>query len=157
MAGEWGWSSGEAINIYASRKPASGRGRDLRRRGPAAPGQRALAITVGKAARGTVRRLRRGNGTAIPGMAALALDAPLLAGPAREIRLGTVIVTGTNGKGTTCRMLAGVMRASGLLPITNQEGANQPRGLATTLLAHAGPGGHLPADDRAVGLFEVDE
>jgi UDP-N-acetylmuramyl tripeptide synthase len=90
-------------------------------------------------------------------MAALAIDAHLLSGLASEIRLGTVIVTGTNGKGTTCRMLAGVMRASGLLPITNQEGANQPRGLATTLLAHAGPGGHLPADDGAVGLFEVDE
>ena len=89
-------------------------------------------------------------------MAALAIDAHLLSGLASEIRLGTVIVTGTNGKGTTCRMLAGVMRASGLLPITNQEGANQPRGLATTLLAHASRG-HLPADDRAVGLFEVDE
>jgi lipid II isoglutaminyl synthase (glutamine-hydrolysing) len=112
---------------------------------------------VGKAARGTVRRLGRGNGTAIPGMAALAIDAHLLSGLASEIRRGAVIVTGTNGKGTTCRMLARVMRASGLRPITNQEGANQPRGLATTLLAHASPAGHLPADDRAVGLFEVDE
>ena len=90
-------------------------------------------------------------------MAALAIDTRLLAGLASEIRRGTVIVTGTNGKGTTCRMLAGVMRASGLHPITNQEGANQPGGLATTLLAHASRAGHLPADDRAVGLFEVDE
>jgi len=90
-------------------------------------------------------------------MAALAIDAHLLSGLAGEIRRGAVIVTGTNGKGTTCRMLAGVMRASGLRPITNQEGANQPRGLATTLLAHAGAAGHLPADDRCVGLFEVDE
>jgi lipid II isoglutaminyl synthase (glutamine-hydrolysing) len=90
-------------------------------------------------------------------MAALAIDAHLLSGLASEIRRGAVIVTGTNGKGTTCRMLAGVMRASGLHPITNQEGANQPRGLATTLLAHARAAGHLPADDRCVGLFEVDE
>ncbi len=90
-------------------------------------------------------------------MAALAIDAHLLSGLASEIRRGAVIVTGTNGKGTTCRMLAGVMRASGLRPITNQEGANQPRGLATTLLAHARTAGHLPADDRCVGLFEVDE
>ena len=90
-------------------------------------------------------------------MAALAIDAQLLSGLASELRRGAVIVTGTNGKGTTCRMLAGVMRASGLRPITNQEGANQPRGLATTLLAHARAAGHLPADDRCVGLFEVDE
>src|ERR1700683_2061358 len=155
--GEWISSSGEAINIYASRKARSGRGRDIRRRSPAAPGQRALAITVGKAARGAVRRLRRGNGTAIPGMAALAIDAHLLSGLASEIRLGTVIVTGTNGKGTTCRMLAGGMRASGLLPITHQEGANHPGGRAPPRLPPAGPGGPLPADDRAVGLFEVDE
>ena len=74
-------------------------------------------------------------------MAALAIDAHLLSGLASEIRRGAVIVTGTNGKGTTCRMLAGVMRASGLRPITNHEGANQPRGLATTLLAHASPCG----------------
>ncbi len=121
------------------------------------PARRALAITVGKAARGTVRRLGRGNGTAIPGMAALAIDARLLSGLASQIGQGAVIVTGTNGKGTTCRMLAGVMRASGLRPITNQEGANQPGGLATTLLAHASRAGHLRADDRAVGLFEVDE
>jgi lipid II isoglutaminyl synthase (glutamine-hydrolysing) len=112
---------------------------------------------VGKTARGTVRRLGRGNGTAIPGMAALAIDAGLLAGLASEIRGGAVIVTGTNGKGTTCRMLAEVMRSAGLHPILNQEGANQRPGLVTTLLSHAGRSGRLPADDRAIGLFEVDE
>jgi lipid II isoglutaminyl synthase (glutamine-hydrolysing) len=136
---------------------SAGSGLDVRRRGPAASGRRALAVTVGKTARGAVRRLGRGNGTAIPGMAALAIDAGLLAGLASEIRRGAVIVTGTSGKGTTCRMLSGVMRASGLHPVLNREGSNQPAGLVTTLLSHAAPSGHLPADDRAIGLFEVDE
>jgi lipid II isoglutaminyl synthase (glutamine-hydrolysing) len=116
-----------------------------------------LAVTVGKAARRTVRRLGRGNGTAIPGMAAMAIDARLLAGLAAEIRRGAVIVTGTNGKGTTCRMLSAAMQASGLQPILNAEGSNQVTGLVTTLLAHASRSGRLPADDRAIGLFEVDE
>ena len=66
-------------------------------------------------------------------------------------------MTGTNGKGTTCRMLAGMMRAAGLHPMLNHEGSNQPAGLASTLLAHATASGHLPADAGAIGVFEVDE
>ncbi|HUA30691.1 MAG TPA: MurT ligase domain-containing protein [Streptosporangiaceae bacterium] len=116
-----------------------------------------LAVTVGKAARGTVRRLGRGGGSAMPGRAALAIEPRLLAGLAAELSHGAVIVSGTNGKGTTCRMLAGMMRASGLHPVINHEGSNQPSGLASTLLARAGRSGHLPADDRSVGVFEVDE
>jgi lipid II isoglutaminyl synthase (glutamine-hydrolysing) len=112
---------------------------------------------VGKATRTTVRRLRRGNGTAVPGLTAMAIDRSMLRGLAAEIPRGTVLVTGTNGKGTTCRLLAGVMRASGLHPMLNHEGSNQPTGLVTTLLAHASPFGRLPTDDQAIGVFEVDE
>jgi lipid II isoglutaminyl synthase (glutamine-hydrolysing) len=134
---------------------AIARGRRVAR--PAAAGRRALAVTVGKTARGTIRRLGRGSGSALPGRAALAVDARLLAALAAEISRGAVLVTGTNGKGTTCRMLAGMMRASGLRPLLNREGSNQPAGLASTLLAHATASGRLPADDQAIGVFEVDE
>lgn len=153
----WLSSSGETISAGVNHEARSGRSRNLRRPGPAASGRRALAVAVGKAARGTARRLGRTNGTAVPGRAALAIDTHLLASLAAEIGRGSVIVTGTNGKGTTCRMLAEVMRAGGLHPLLNSEGANQQTGLVTTLLAHAGRSGHLPADDHAMGLFEVDE
>jgi UDP-N-acetylmuramyl tripeptide synthase len=68
-----------------------------------------------------------------------------------------VLVTGSAGKGTTCRMLTRVMRASGLHPVVNADGANQRAGLAATMVAHAALTGHLPPDPLAIGLFEVDE
>jgi lipid II isoglutaminyl synthase (glutamine-hydrolysing) len=124
---------------------------------PAAAVRRAVAVSLGKAARAGVRRLGRGNGTAIPGRVSLAIDPGALAGLMSEIPRGAVLVTGSNGKGTTCRMLAQVMRAAGLRPVLNPEGSNQRSGLATTMVAHAALSGHLPADPAAIGLFEVDE
>ncbi len=122
-----------------------------------ASARRAFAVSMGKAVRGGSRRLGQGNGTAVPGAVALAIDPGALAALAAEIPRGAVLVTGSNGKGTTCRMLAEVMRSAGLHPILNREGSNQISGLATTLLASSGRSGHLPADDQAIGLFEVDE
>ena len=124
---------------------------------PAASARRAIAVSAGKVVRVGVRRLGTGNGTAIPGRVALAIDPGALAGLVAEIRRGSVLVTGSNGKGTTCRMLAEIMRAAGWHPVLNAEGANQRSGLATTLVAHAGPAGHLPGDAQSIGLFEVDE
>jgi lipid II isoglutaminyl synthase (glutamine-hydrolysing) len=122
-----------------------------------ASARRAIAVSMGKAVRGGSRRLGKGNGTAVPGAVALAIDPGTLAGLVAEIPRGAVLVTGSNGKGTTCRMLAEVMRAAGLHAILNREGSNQLSGLATTLVASSSRSGHLPADDQAIGLFEVDE
>jgi UDP-N-acetylmuramyl tripeptide synthase len=122
-----------------------------------ASARRVFAVSIGKAVRGGSRRLGKGNGTAVPGAVALAIDPGTLAGLVAEIPRGAVLVTGSNGKGTTCRMLADVMRAAGLHPILNREGSNQLSGLATTLVASSSRSGHLPADDQAIGLFEVDE
>jgi lipid II isoglutaminyl synthase (glutamine-hydrolysing) len=112
---------------------------------------------MGKAARSGVRRLGKGNGTAIPGLVTLAIDPGALAGLMAEIPRGAVLVTGSNGKGTTCRMLAEVLHDAGLHPVVNQEGSNQRSGLATTMIARSAYSGHLPADAQAIGLFEVDE
>jgi lipid II isoglutaminyl synthase (glutamine-hydrolysing) len=119
--------------------------------------RRTCAVLAGKAVRGAVRQLGRGNGTAMPGRVTLALDSDALTALVAEIPRGTVLVTGSNGKGTTCRMLAQIMSSAGLHPLLNQEGSNQRSGLATAMVAHAGPTGHLPADAEAIGLFEVDE
>ena len=122
-----------------------------------ASARRAIAVTMGKAARNGVRHLGKGNGTAIPGRIALAIDPGALASLVAQIPRGAVLVTGSNGKGTTCRMISQVMLAAGLHPVLNTEGSSQRSGLATTMVAHAAPAGHLRRDFRAIGLFEVDE
>jgi UDP-N-acetylmuramyl tripeptide synthase len=129
------------------------------RPGPAAAARQALAVSMGKAARGGIRWLGQGNGSAVPGAVALAIDSGALAGLAAQLPAGAVLVTGSNGKGTTCRMLAQVMQAAGLHPIANHEGSNQLAGVTTALLAGAGQGAgrRLAAGAPAIGLLEVDE
>jgi UDP-N-acetylmuramyl tripeptide synthase len=131
------------------------------RPGPAQTARRALAVSTGRAARSGIRWLGRGNGSAVPGAVALAIDPGALAGLAAQIPDGAVLVTGSNGKGTTCRMLAQVMQAAGLHPIANHEGSNQLAGVTTALLAGTGPARRpaagRPAGAPAIGLLEVDE
>src|SRR5260221_7077671 len=95
----------------------------------------ALAVSMGKAVRGGVRRLGRGNGSSLPGAVALAVDPGTLAGLAAPIPRGSVLVTGSNGEGTTCRMLAQVMLAAGLRPMLHHEGPKPPPGPGPTLRA----------------------
>src|SRR5579875_214105 len=120
---------------------------------PVSRARRVLAIAVGKVTRAALRRAGKGNGTSLPGMVALAIDRSVLAGLAAQIPGGSVVVTGTNGKGTTCRMLTVMMRAAGMRPILNREGSNQPSGLATTLLAEARLTGRLAAGERAAAVL----
>lgn len=76
---------------------------------------------------------------------------------AASIPNGCVLVTGTNGKTTSTRILASAARAAGLEVITNPEGSNLLSGIATSLLVRANSLGTLTVPDSAVGIFEVDE
>jgi lipid II isoglutaminyl synthase (glutamine-hydrolysing) len=124
-------------------------------RSPAASARRAIAVCMGKAADTGVRHLGNGTGGAIPGRVTLAIDPRALASLAAEIGRGSILVTGSNGKGTTCRMLAPVIRAAGLHAVVASEQSQQRPGLAATMIAHAAASGHLRCDPQAIGLFEV--
>ena len=95
------------------------------------------------------RTLGRGSGTVIGGRAGLALDPQLL----RELSEHRVValVTGTNGKTTTTRMLAEAI-ADPLGPVaTNATGANMPAGHVAALVAHrTAPAAVLEVDEGYV-------
>lgn len=84
-----------------------------------------LAVTAGKAAAAVSRAAGRGSGSVIGGKVALRLDPDLLAALAQH--LDVVLVSATNGKTTTTRLIAEALRASGPV-VSNALGANMPHG-----------------------------
>jgi UDP-N-acetylmuramyl tripeptide synthase len=104
-----------------------------------------VALEVGRTANVMSRRLRLGDGTTIGGVTALALDPLLL----RECTAGrsVVLVSGTNGKTTTTRMLTAIW-SSRQRVASNASGANLPASHVVALAAD-------PAARAAV--LEVDE
>ena len=92
------------------------------------------------------RIARRGRGGTIPGRVALALRPHALA----ELTAGrsVVLVSGTNGKSTTTRLLAAALAWRGSVT-TNGDGANLLPGLVTALIARY--------DGASAAVLEVDE
>ena len=68
--------------------------------------------------------------------------------------MGSVAVTGTNGKTTTTRMVSKILQTAGIRAVNNSTGANLVTGVTAALVSDTGLAGR-PASE--VGLFEVDE
>lgn len=113
--------------------------------------QAGLAIWVGRFLKGSLRLLGRA-GTALPGKAALKIMPGLLSALVEQRMV--YLVTGTNGKTTTVRMLCTLLQEQGKKLITNPSGANLDSGLTSTLLDHIG---QLKTDRDTVLVFEIDE
>jgi UDP-N-acetylmuramyl tripeptide synthase len=119
--------------------------------------RRTAAVTSARAASALSRGLKLGGGTALPGLLAQRLDPDLVPALSRQLGHGSVIVTGTNGKTTTSRVLRSIVRAAGLKPVGNREGSNMMRGVAAALAAAADWRGELVDSGDLIGVFEVDE
>lgn len=117
----------------------------------------AAAVVAGKLASAASRALRRGGGTALPGLVAERVDPALVAHLGRTLGRGRIVVTGTNGKTTTSRIIASAMDADAMPYVHNREGSNLMRGMASTLLAEAGTTGGIRGARDTAGLFETDE
>ena len=112
-----------------------------------------VANSVGKAVLG-LRRLGRGGGSALPGLVAERIDRNLVGELAAQLPEGVIVVTGTNGKTTTTKMIVTILEAQGKRVLTNKSGSNLSRGVASALIERAAWRGRLTED---VAVFEVDE
>ena len=109
------------------------------------PARTRVAARAGTVAAQVSRRLGRGDGTVIGGRISLLVDPSALAhlGAGRW----TALVSGTNGKTTTTRLLTAALATQGAV-VTNPQGSNLPPGLVAGL-SRAEPG--------AAASLEVDE
>src|SRR6185436_10103808 len=112
------------------------------------------ALLIGRGAAGLSRRLGRGGGTVIAGHLVPRLAPNALRDVTGSLPHGSIVVSGTNGKTTTTRLLSHILRSAGLRPIHNRAGANLLSGLFTAVSQAADWRGRPRGD---IGLFEVDE
>lgn len=113
-----------------------------------------LAILAAKAALKT-NRLTGSGGTALPGMLAQKVDKDILQKIVRNnFPRGIIVVTGTNGKTTTTKLIASILEETGISYVHNKAGSNMERGLISTMAEASSVTGRVDAE---VGLFEVDE
>lgn len=94
-----------------------------------------IAILVGKIIQKVTQTLKIGGGSAAPGYYALKIYPNLVADLGKQVPQ-TIIVTGTNGKTTTARMLAQFAKNFGLKVLRNSTGSNLERGIASTLISN---------------------
>lgn len=109
--------------------------------------------TIGRAVRHASRLLRHG-GSALPGKVVERIDPGFLARTLSSLPYGVVLVSGTNGKTTTTRMVASMLSDMGLRVFTNPTGSNFTRGVVSSLLTQVSAFGHLHAD---IAVLELDE
>jgi lipid II isoglutaminyl synthase (glutamine-hydrolysing) len=116
--------------------------------------RKTAAVLAGKATGALSRASGRGGGTTLPGDVARAIDPRVLTKLASDLTHGSIIITGTNGKTTTARLVTWLLEGAGHRIVSNRAGANLIFGATAAALNRAGPDGRLRAD---WGVFEIDE
>jgi len=115
--------------------------------------QKFLGTVVGKSVKAGLA-YRRGGGQALPGLVVEKLFPNYVGAMLSNLPEGVVIITGTNGKTTTTKMVVHLLKANGKKVLTNSTGSNLTRGIASSLSQHAKVTGKLPYD---MAVLEVDE
>lgn len=111
-----------------------------------------LSTLIGKTVKQAARL--RGGGSALPGLVIEKIDPSFIARTLAQIPHGVVVISGTNGKTTTTKIVVELLEAAGLKVFTNRTGSNFSRGVAAALLGEVDMRGRLDAD---IAVLELDE
>ena len=108
---------------------------------------------LGKAVVWLSRHLGGGHGSALPGLIVEKLYPKFLNKVLTGLPGGVVLVSGTNGKTTTTKIIVDLLRADGYQVFTNRSGSNYTRGVISAALPQMRRG-KLPVD---IAVLELDE
>ncbi len=109
-------------------------------------------ITLGKSIRAAMHL--RGGGSTLPGLVVEKIDPGFLKRTLKQLPQGVVVISGTNGKTTTTKMVVELLESQGLKVFSNPTGSNFTRGIVSSLLGSVDSNGKLSAD---IAVLELDE
>lgn len=112
-----------------------------------------LSILLGKSVQ-KVTRLRGNGGSALPGLVIERTNPKFIRNVLSKLPYGVVVVSGTNGKTTTTKIVAELLEAEGLKVFTNKTGSNFVRGVISAILRHIKLSGKFDYD---IAVLELDE
>lgn len=99
-------------------------------------------------------RLAGTGGQALPGLIVEKIIPGYLAKMLKGLPDGVVVITGTNGKTTTTKLVVELLKSQGKKVVTNATGSNMTRGITSGVIKHAKASGKLDYD---IAVFELDE
>ena len=113
-----------------------------------------IAIWIAKLTRLLISTFHLGQGSTLPGKIASSLKKDIISLFSFQENCKVIFVTGTNGKSSTCGLLASIIKATGKQVIYNKAGANLLSGIASTLCQYSNLFGKLNYDFI---ILETDE
>ena len=116
--------------------------------------RKTVGTLLGKSVAGALKVRDKSGGQALPGLVVETLVPGYLGAMLRQLPDGVAIITGTNGKTTTTKMVVELLQANGKRVLTNPTGSNLTRGIISSVSQAARSTGKLPYD---VAVFELDE
>jgi UDP-N-acetylmuramyl tripeptide synthase len=113
-----------------------------------------LILFLGKLISKISTILRLGNGSTWPGHIALGLNPNFVNQILKNSKTKIILVTGTNGKTTTAKLLQTIFEKNNQKVFLNSSGANLLNGIASSIILKSNFAGNLNFD---FAIFEVDE
>jgi lipid II isoglutaminyl synthase (glutamine-hydrolysing) len=115
--------------------------------------QKIAGTLVGKSVKAGLA-FRRGGGHTLPGLVVEKIFPGYMRKMLQALPEGVVIITGTNGKTTTTKIVAELLEVNGKKVLTNSTGSNLTRGITASISRHAKISGKL---DKDIAVLELDE